>query len=1327
MRVKIKQLIIISLLLFLAVRISAGNDNYYFRSLSIGNGLSHTTVTSILSDHNGQLWIGTAFGLNIYNGQDIKNYFHRKQSVTSLPNSYIVFITEDSTNNIWVSTMQGLVRYNPQNDDFLPPLPGQKIQAYTFCHTPKGVLFGGDNTLYLFDTKKNTFNAQPVKFTTATPVRIYSINEWKKGVYLLLLSNGDIKEYHLSSGELKPSVFQRQANDITDIYIDKSQNLYTTSYQHGITIYDKDGKLKYRIHAGNSPLTSNAILDIEEKDQKLWIATDGEGINIMDIKNPYDITSIRHIPGNRNSLPSNSINCLYKDSRNNMWGGSVREGLFEIKKVFIQTFQEVLPGSKYGTSNKTVISLCKDQRGDMWIGTDGGGINKFNPNDRTFIHYPSTYNKKVISMVGYSNSELLVLFYLDGLYLFNKQTGRLTPYTQPIPPNSFPKRIYTIANNRILFLSDVPYIYNTDTRKYQILKTRESAKLTTNLRLINVTRNNAYLLSDNTLAKIDLRTDSLYSFFSVNQKEIVQTASYDPSGVFWIGTDQGLYRLDLKTMKCEGIKTNLFDRVSALVSENENRLWIGARNMLYTYNPKKDRFIIWDETDGFLPNELAEIYQSPTCDKYMYLGGTYGLVEIDKSIKSDQTPASDITLADVMLDGVSPSASQRDINKGVYKISIPWDYKSLQLKVIALDKDIFKKRLFRFKIFKYAIKSNEVQISESYDPTLSLNMLSSGEYSVYVSYYTDNGTWSSQKEILHLTVTTPWNKDYRVLSGIVILFFFFLYWRLMVYIRVKENKMKWKMNEVIQKNNQEKIDTLINISHELRTPLTLIYAPLKKMLENVHMSTNTSEEQTDLKRQLISIHKSASQMKNIINLTLEISRMERKGDTLHRSPHAINEWVRSVTEGFGYEMDAKDIVIEYQLDEDIALVEFDDNKCESVLSNLLMNALKFSPEHSRIIISSQLTDKFVRIAVSDAGIGLNNLNHEQLFNRFYQGEHNRQGSGIGLSYSKILIQKHGGNIGAYNNSERGATFYFELPLLAQNDVQNSPEAVTSKPDIQPDTNTQIQSEFTTRHYSLVIVEDNNELREFLQETFRSDFQTIYTASDGEEALPIISDKMPDIVISDIMMPRMDGYALCRHIKSNILTSHIPIVLLTARCDTDSTMTGYKTGADAYVPKPFEVEFLLTILRNLLQNREILKEKYRGNFIHASIGENEVPVQTTNNDEEFLVKLNKLILENLSSKDINVKYLTEQMGMSRTPLYNKLKALTGMSVNDYINQFRIEKAAMLLTRTSLSIAEISAEVGFEYQKYFSTLFKQIKGVTPTQYRLHEQDKQANKDN
>lgn len=1319
-------IVIIYTLLLLVAQISANNDNYSFRSLSISNGLSHATATSVLSDHNEQLWIGTAFGLNRYNGQEIKNYFHKREVPTSLPNSYISFITEDYMNNVWVSTMQGLVKYNPQNDNFLPPVPGQKIRVRSFCHTPSGVLFGGDNKLYLFDTQKCTFTVLPIGLNSAPATQINFINKWKKGVYLLFLSNGEIKEYHLTSGKVCPSVFPLQTNKITAIYIDKAQNLYTCSYQQGITILDKNGKLKYHIHTGNSPLTYNAILDIEEKDQKLWIATDGGGINIMDMKNPFDITSIQHSPGNKNSLPANSICCLYKDSRNNMWAGSVREGIFEIKKVFIHTYQDVIPGNKYGLSNQTVISLCQDRQGAMWIGTDGGGLNKFAPDNQTFVHYPSTYNKKVTSIVDYSATELLVMFYLDGIYLFNKQTGQCTPYIQPSSQKNLPNHIYKIANNRILFLSHKPYIYSTDTRQCHFLKTQESPNFTANLRLISITKNDVYLINGNTLAKIDMKTDSLYSFFSVEKEEIAQTASYDSSGLFWIGTDQGLYKLDPRTMKYEKIETNLFDRVSALISENEHRLWIGAQNILYSYNPKENKFMIWDETDGFSPNELIEIYQPPTYDRYMYLGGIHGLVQIDKSIKSNGLPTADIMLADVILDGISAFPAQ-EINKSVFQLSIPWDYKLLQLKVIALDKDIFKKRLFKFHIFKYDIKSSEIQISESYSSTLSLNMLSPGEYSIYVSYYTDNGTWSLRKEILHLNVAAPWYKDYRILLGIFILLCLFLYWRILAYVRAKENKMKWKMNEMIQKYNQERINTLINISHELRIPLTLIYAPLKKLLEKANTLTATPEEQTYLRKQLTSIHKSASQMKNIINMTLEISRMESKGDTLQIAPHVINEWIRSIAEEFEYEMKAKDIAINYRLDENVTLVDFDDNKCESVLSNLLINALKFSPVHSQITISSQLTEGFIRILVSDQGIGLDNLDPEQLFNRFYQGEHNRHGSGIGLSYSKTLIQKHGGNIGAYNNSVQGATFFFELPLqqIHTADVHNSPEVFITNLDAPLITNFPEQVEFTTHIYSLIIVEDNNELREFLQETFKNEFQTIYTASDGEKALQIINDKMPDIIISDVMMPRMDGYTLCQQVKSSILTSHIPIVLLTARCDTDSTMTGYKIGADAYVPKPFEVEFLQTILRNLLQNREALKKKYRENFIHIPTGK--VPLQTTNSDEEFLVRLNKLISDNLSSKDINVKYLTEQMGMSRTPLYNKLKAMTNMGVNDYINQLRIEKAAILLTQTSLSIVEISEEVGFEYQKYFSTLFKQIKGVTPTQYRLQEREKQGNKDN
>ncbi|MFA6832850.1 MAG: response regulator, partial [Bacteroidaceae bacterium] len=337
---------------------------------------------------------------------------------------------------------------------------------------------------------------------------------------------------------------------------------------------------------------------------------------------------------------------------------------------------------------------------------------------------------------------------------------------------------------------------------------------------------------------------------------------------------------------------------------------------------------------------------------------------------------------------------------------------------------------------------------------------------------------------------------------------------------------------------------------------------------------------------------------------------------------------------------------------------------------------------------------------------------EKLFTRFYQGNHDKGGSGIGLSYAKMLIDLHGGRIGAFNNTDRGATFFYELPSNLQeqevscpqhsylNELLNSPieEEITSVP-------------YSLHGYILLVVEDKQDLREFLKDTLKDKFKKVYQASNGVEALEMIKHQQPDIIVSDVMMPEMNGYQLCKEIKENLNISHIPIILLTARADSESQMLGYKLGADAYLSKPFDLDMLLSVIQNQIQNREYIKSKYSGNQLTLS------PQEATfsNADEQFIIKLNELINEHLSEPILDVKFLTVQMGMSRTSLYNKIKELTNMGVNDYIKCKRIDKATALLTQTDMNITEISEQVGFTYQRYFSTLFKEIKGITPSKYR------------
>lgn len=1323
-----KKLLILLCWLLIAEYMFSAGSNYSFKSLDIDKGLSHSNVTSILADSRGALWIGTIFGLNCYDRHEMRSYFYQKEDPFSIPGNFIFFVTEDLQNTLWVSTDRGLVRYDKTHDRFMPAIADKRINTYSFCSTDKNIWFGEKDKLYCYDYQDKEMKEISLDAKDRITSEINFIFEWKEGVLLLVTRCTGIWEYHYHSGILRESVFPLQPFDIMTTYLDGEKNLYLSNFRNGLSIFDRNGKLRRHITTENSQLTNNLILDVVEREGNLWLATDGGGINILSLKPPYSISSINHIPGNINSLPCNSICRLYKDQQNNIWAGSVRNGVSEIKNTFISTFKEVPPGNVYGLTSQAVGDICKDEQGFVWVGTDGGGINRFDPKSQTFKHFPTTYNEKVTSIAEYSSSELLVSLYNNGVYLFEKATGKLIPFTIVDAEanhreyhSGYLQYVYRISSDRFFFLSYTPYIYNKQSREFSTLKTKEDPKYLLGLRMVAVTDENAYFLRRYQLLSADLKTDSLSILFSMTDKEEMRVADRDEDGIFWIGTDRGLRRFDPQTQKLEIIQTNLFERVSAIVAKN-GILWIGAQNTLFSYDIHKQKFAVWQESDGFLPNDLMSSCYTHISDLYTYIGGNHGLVQIQQSIVSTSSDYPKLELADVMMDGLSLWSQQKEEKQDEHHFSVPWNYKTLQMRIVSIEQDFFKKRLFRYTLHSSALQDKEIKTIETYDPTLSLDVLAPGEYSIYASCYTDDGIWSPPSRLLYLRVMPPWFKDYRILLPAGVLLLAILCWLVYLFILRKEEKMKWKMSEVIQKADQEKVQFLINISHELRTPLTLIYAPLKKVIEKVDGEVMSGEEWRNIKKQLTNIYRSANQMKNIINLTLDINRISDEENTLQKRSHVLNEWIYSVAEEFKYELEAKQVDLKYALDESIGTLEFDDYKCESVLSNMLMNALKFAPAGSRIILTSTLTEGGVRVSVSDQGVGLGNLDPRKLFTRFYQGEQSQGGSGIGLAYAKTLIQKHGGTIGAFNNPDVGATFYFELPLSPAAATQSSADIdvpLLSFPLMEGEM--AATEDFSMKPYTVLVVEDNDELRHFLADSLKEDFRNVYQAVNGQEAWKSIGQRIPDIIISDIMMPLMDGYELCRNVKAEPATSHIPVVLLTARGDKDSTSAGYKLGADAYLSKPFDLDFLLVILRNQLRSREMMKMKYRETYLRVA---DDAPTQVIgNSDEEFLLKFNKLVLDHLSSKELDVKFLTEQMNMSRSPLYNKLKALTNMGVNDYINRLRIEKASELLQHSpTLTISEISDEVGFEYQRYFSTIFKQTKGMTPTQFRLQVVGKQ-----
>lgn len=1289
-------------ILFFVLSTKAEQQDYYFRQISLEQGLSQSRVQCIYRDHLGVIWIGTKWGLNSYDQSELKSYFHDREQPNSLPDNFIRFITEDRLGDLYVSTNKGIAIYNKAENQFQPlKYNGKPFNAWSYLQIGDNFLFGGEETLY-------QYNLMDKSITTIFPDidgdKLKCINrifQWSPDVLITNSKKDGLWMYDLTKKKMYRCPFVKE-REINTIFVDSQNRLWVSFYGKGIACYSKEGKRLFSLSTKNSGLNNDIIFDFLEKDNQLWIATDGGGINILDFQT-MKFSHLKHISDDEQSLPNNSIYRLYKDQMDNIWIGSIHGGLFAIKKVFIKTYKDVPLNNPNGISERTVVSIFEDKDTLLWIGTDGGGINSFDQKTNTFHHYPTTYGEKVTSITNFSENELLLSCFNKGVFTFNKRTAQMQPF--PIINDSISKRefssgdlvnLYATKDN-IYILGAKVYIYNKHTRQTSILYAPQiDIQRQIAMQAIYSDDTHLYLMGTNNLFKLNFKTNELSSLVNMKEGDDFTSACRDDKGNFWIGSNFGLLFYNKQTGKTEKIHTNLFNSVSSLAYDKKGKVWIGAQNMFFAYIINEKRFVILDESDGVPSNELIFTPIPALRTPNLYMGGTMGLVRINTDIIFESNSSPILKLLEVKLNGKS---TLKQVNNNC--ISIPWNHSSFNIKVIADEKNSFRKHLFR-----YVITGKDKMVIESYLQTLELGTLASGEYTISVSCDTSNGEWSQPTEILTIIVSPPWWKSTWFI--ILCIFFAFLVAGMVFFslIRKKENRLKREMREHEKKIYEEKIRFLINISHELRTPLTLIYASLKRIL-------NKEVKQDELPEYLQGAFKQANQMKDIINIVLDTRKMEVGQEVLHISSHPLHKWIQEVAETFQTASKAKEIEITYDFDDSIQSIAYDDTKCKVVLSNLIMNALKYSPNQTRIVIKTIRTNESIQIHVQDQGIGLDNVDIKKLFTRFYQGKHNEGGSGIGLSYAKMLIDLHGGRMGAFNNKDRGATFFYEIPANLQEQEVSCPQhSYLNELLSSPEEEEKIESgAFSLQGYSLLIVEDKQDLREFLKNALKDKFKKIYQAENGLVALEVIKQQQPDIIVSDVMMPQMNGYQLCKEIKENLNISHIPVILLTARADSESQMLGYKLGADAYLPKPFEMEMLLSVIQNQMRNREYIKSRYRGNQFILS------PQEATfsNADEQFMIKLNEMIDQNLSQPDLDVKFLTAQMAMSRTSLYNKIKELTGMGANDYINRRRIDKAIILLTQSDMSITEISEQVGFTYQRYFSTLFKEMKGMTPSQFR------------
>lgn len=856
----------------------------------------------------------------------------------------------------------------------------------------------------------------------------------------------------------------------------------------------------------------------------------------------------------------------------------------------------------------------------------------------------------------------------------------------------------------ILLLSESPYSYNWKQKTFTPIHINHlKDAIVGQLLPICVKETFSYLHDSKCIYRIDHNDNTLHVLYHCKQDTMIHSASADEKGIIWIGGNYGLGSFSPNDGSYTHISNSLINEAMSVASDQHGRLWIGNNERLLSWMTTQKRFILYGVPDGVAPNEYLPKPRLLSSEGDVYLGSVNGLLRIASTLPKEHPESPVLELSDVFVGG----DRMEYISGRKPVLKIPEQSRTITIKVKAHNKDIFRKPAYCYNLQGY-----EKEPIYSYLPELTLNTLSAGTYQITASCTTRSGEWTDNYPIIELIILPPWYRTWWFILTCMLTALSAVCLSVYSFLRRKENRMKLAMKEHEQQAYEEKIRFLININHELRTPLTLIHAPLKQLIEQFPAKDAHY-------RVLQNIARQSERMKNLLNMVLDVRKMEVSQSTLHIESINLEKWLEEVVEDFIPEATQKHITLTRQLSAGIESFYCDKEKCTTIITNLLINAIKYSNEGGEINIITSLSEKKdrVRISVSDQGPGLKDIDVSKLFTRFYQGENSRPGSGIGLSYSKILAEQQGGSVGALNNVESaGSTFWFELPLNIKpgklilqpqpylNELLASAENIESVPD-EPT----FRSE--TKDYTILVVDDNMELVDYLTDAMRPYFKDVRTAYNGEEALEMCRQWHPDVIISDIQMPKMNGYELCKRVKEELDISHTPVILLTARNDEASRIFGYKNGADTYLTKPFEISTLYTAIYNQLKNRERIKKKYISSKTAPTPEESTFSAA----DEKFLNTMNQIITENIDEPNMGVPFLCDKLGMSRASLYNKLKALTGMGANDYINKLRIDNAINLLLNSSLTVNEIADRVGFSTPRYFSAVFKKNMGCSPTQYK------------
>ncbi len=1349
----------------------AQQEQYSFSKVDVSQGLSHNQVNAILKDKKGFVWVGTMSGLNRYDGYTFKIFRNHPQDSTSLTDNYINSIWECPGNKLWITTRNGVSIYNPRTERF-ERNHNRYLQAHALpAGTVSNLVKDGQNNFWFIYENRGVYQYgadRKVKHITADAIS--NLVPGSDGNYWLVYRNGLLeKRARQSNRVLSRSKALQQANAgsyIYQVYQDAQDNLWIWSAEpRGAFLFKTHtGQLEH-YHTGSAAfrLNSNLVNGITQDDKGLvWIGTDHGGINLINTQTGA-VQYLLHNPENNKSLSQNSIYALYKDRDGLIWIGTYKQGVNFVNENidrFLHYKHQV--ANAHSLPYDDVNHFVEDARGNLWIGTNGGGLIYFDRRQNKFTRYVnnpadpnSLSNNVIVSLRIDHEQKLWIGTYFGGLNCFDGKKFTHYKHDPSNPASISDDRVWEIFEDKeknlwIGTLNGGLNLFDRRTRQFMhyAYKAGSTGGILSNYisALIEDEEGQLWIGTANGIDVFNKKTKQ-FTHYAHNRSgnslsnDNVIALLQDSKGRIWAGTREGLNVFDKATRTFRSFTTahGLPDNIVLTILEDEKQnLWITTPNGLcqLLLNDSADiqglSFVVrhYDEKNNLQGREFNDNAALKTHSGELVVGGPYGFNIIDPAaLKANAVkPLVALTGFQIFNEPIEVGAA---INNRVILPESISDIKEIELRY---NENIFSLEFAALDFAhssrgKYAYKlegfNDDWLYTNSTNRRATYTNLDPGTYYFKVKASSNNGEWSSEERVLKIMILPPfWKTPLAVVLYAIVIFGVLLLARRFV---VERTRMRFQVEA--QRREAERMHAIdamktkffTNVSHEFRTPLSLILSPLDRIIKNTHDS--------DQKKQLQLVQRNAKRLLNLVNQLLDFRKMEVQAFQLHPAPGDIVRFTHDITHSFSDISENKAMELSFQSNVAALETHFDKDKLEKILFNLLSNAFKYTPDHGKVAVQLlyQPTEngrgEVLEIRVSDTGIGIPAEKHERIFERFFQNDVPpsmvNQGSGIGLAITREFVKLHQGTIRVESEPEKGTCFIVSLPvqtiavpeaeapLAIENVTEEEMPVAAPEPKI-------VSGAKEGKKPVLVLAEDSEDFRFYLKDNLKRSYEVV-EAVNGKDAWEKIKALTPDLVISDIMMPLLNGLELSRRVKIDARTAHIPVVLLTAMGSDEMQLEGYKAGVNDYITKPFTFEILASRIKNLLAQQKQLRKN-----LQQQAEVSPAAVAITPLDAQFMKQALEVVEKNIANADFTVEELSRELFMSRVAVYKKILALTGKTPLEFIRQLRLKRGAQLLQKSQLTVAEVAYEVGFNNPKNFTRYFKEAFNELPSQYAARQKN-------